>query len=519
MGGHLRVACLILGVVATNAGASADQAESAVDIHSIVRDRCQACHQPSGSAPFSLETYDDVKANAWTIQAVLRAGYMPPWKATETDVPFANDRRLASQEKAALLDWIERDCPPAEWRPNKELAAATTSEWPLGPPDLILEMAEAFPVPADGPDIYRSFVFEVGAPKELWIKTIALQSSAQGVLHHALFFADPTGRAAEFQDPDGLPGTGGMGYLRANATRETSFDGFNMGLGGYVPGAMPNRLPEGVARRLPAGADIVMQTHFHPLGKPASERAKIGIYLADSSPDHELLTLQIPSLFGIASGIDIPAGDANYIVEDSYQLPIDVKGIEVGGHAHYLGKSMELNARLPDGSHLSLLQIDDWDLDWQDQYQFASPVVLPKGTWLDARIVYDNSKDNPSNPHSPPRNVTWGRQSTDEMGSMLLSVIAADEAERSVLLEDQGQRVRLAIRERVQSQIGPMLRLAIRGGGWVKMLDRNQDGLLHWREVPDRRRDRLFEFFDLNQDRILDASELKAMQESLRQWL
>ena len=66
------------------------------------------------------------------------------------------------------------------------------------------------------------------------------------------------------------------------------------------------------------------------------------------------------------------------------------------------------------------MQIDDWDLDWQDRYLYAEPVNLPAGTVITTDIVYDNSADNPENPYQPPQRIRWGRQSNDEMGSITL---------------------------------------------------------------------------------------------------
>jgi hypothetical protein len=82
---------------------------------------------------------------------------------------------------------------------------------------------------------------------------------------------------------------------------------------------------------------------------------------------------------------------------------------------HLLGRAMTVTARLPDGSTRSLLRIDDWDFDWQLRYEYARPVSLPAGTRIEAECVYDNSAGNPANPSKPPRVVTSGFETTDEM--------------------------------------------------------------------------------------------------------
>jgi hypothetical protein len=62
-----------------------------------------------------------------------------------------------------------------------------------------------------------------------------------------------------------------------------------------------------------------------------------------------------------------------------------------------------------------LIWIKDWDFNWQGAYQFARPLRLPKGSKIRLQAVSDNSSDNPKNPNSPPKDVTWGEQTSDEM--------------------------------------------------------------------------------------------------------
>jgi hypothetical protein len=261
-----------------------------------------------------------------------------------------------------------------------------------------------------------------------------------------------------------------------------------------------------------------MQTHFHPSGKAETEQAELGLYFAEKPPSQRMVPIQLPPLFGMGAGLDIPAGEANFQIHGNYVLPIDVRGVEIGGHAHYLCREMLMTAKLPNGETLALLKIDDWDLDWQDQYQFATPQVLPKGTELSVTISYDNSAKNPENPFSPPQQVSWGRESTDEMGSITLQVVAADESQRELLQEDLRTATRESLRNRIQSQTSGLAALgggAIGKGGLIKLLDRNRDGKLQEQEVPERFRDRLFDFLDTNGDGELDNEELAVGRRSV----
>jgi hypothetical protein len=134
-------------------------------------------------------------------------------------------------------------------------------------------------------------------------------------------------------------------------------------------------------------------------------------------------------------------------MEDSYVLPVDVRAFGCGAHAHYLGKSLTMTATLPSGEVRTLLSIPDWDFAWQEQYLFEDYIDLPKGTTLHARVTYDNSADNPRNPSNPPQRVMFGEQSTNEMGSVNLAVVAKDEAEFPKLQADYRQHFRKSMND------------------------------------------------------------------------
>ena len=214
------------------------------------------------------------------------------------------------------------------------------------------------------------------------------------------------------------------------------------GLGGWALGAQPHALPEGLAFFLPKGSDLVLSTHFHPSGKAEREASVVGLYFSEAPPTLAFAVVQLPPIFGVLEGLDISAGEKEYTIRDSWTVPVDVKAFNAGAHAHYLAKRMTLTATFPAGETKTLLEIEDWDFAWQDQYQFQEFVVLPKGTRLDVVITYDNSADNPRNPSHPPARVMWGEQSTDEMGGMGLQVVADRDEDLAVFQQAFLQHVR-----------------------------------------------------------------------------
>ena len=307
-------------------------------------------------------------------------------------------------------------------------------------------MTEPYTVPADGPDIYRNFVIPLNLSEDKWVRAIEFRPGVRTVVHHSLFFVDDTGsaRKADAADP-------GPGFRRMSLALRRSG-----GLGGWAVGGSPRQLPDGLAHKLPAGSDLILSTHFHPSGKEETGSSVVGFYFADQPPSKEFAGIQLPPLFGALAGVDIPAGQSDYTVNDSFDLPVAIRAFAVSAHAHYLGKKLKMTATLPGGDTQTLLWIKDWDFSWQDQYNFEDFVDLPAGTRIDASVVWDNSAENVNNPRNPPKRVRWGRESTDEMGSITLQVVAADPAQFSELTaaiklhrrEAAGQ----AIRKRLQTR-------------------------------------------------------------------
>jgi hypothetical protein len=432
----LAILAMIAGLqVASGLGTAQKQITFTENVAPIILSVCAACHRPGEAAPFSLLTYDDVRKRGKLIASVTASRYMPPWHANSDMGSFRDDRRLTDAQIKTIQDWVQAGMPEGD--PKKMPAPPKfTPGWQLGTPDLVVRMEEPFDVPASGPDIFRSFAIRLNLKEDKWVKAIEFRPSSKSS-HHALFFLDETGQAVQMDAADPKPGFTGMRFLRTgvNGTRgggvrrrlgqrqgNAVTERAAAGLGGWAVGGSPRELPEGLARRLPNDADLVLQMHFHPTGKAEREQPTLGIYFANSPPQRTLTALQLPVIFGAFAGIDIPAGSKRYVIKDSFTLPIDVDVIGAGAHAHYLANDMRMTATMPDGSRKDLMNIPDWNFNWQERYYFREPVRLSKGTRLDVEIAYDNSTDNPNNPSSPPKRVTFGEQSTDEMGSMSLEI-------------------------------------------------------------------------------------------------
>src|SRR5687768_8365422 len=77
------------------------------DIAPIIEAKCAPCHRPGEAAPFNLLTYEDAAKRATFIAEVVGSKYMPPWKADDHYVSFANNRSLSDEQIKLILDWIK----------------------------------------------------------------------------------------------------------------------------------------------------------------------------------------------------------------------------------------------------------------------------------------------------------------------------------------------------------------------------------------------------------------------------
>jgi hypothetical protein len=390
----------------------------------IIYHNCSSCHRPGEAAPFSLLSFGDVAKKGKLIASVTAARFMPPWKAESGSYAFKDERRLKDNEIALIGEWVKQGMPEGK-AGDAPAPPKFTSGWMLGEPDIVVEMPTAFHVPADGPDIYRNIAVPLGLTEDKWITAIDMKPSARAVVHHVLYFADPAGKAHARPQQGSEPGFSGM---RPGGEAEP--------LGGWAVGAQPHMLPEGLALPVQKGSDLVIQYHFHPNGKPEVEKSVVGLYFAKKAPERTLTAVQLPPTYSLFSGLDIPAGEQDFVIRDSYTLPVALDAVSIGAHAHYIAKQLKMTATLPTGEVKTLLWIKDWDFSWQDRYFFQEFVPLPKGTLIEAEVHWDNTADNPHNPSVPPIRVQWGEQSKDEMGSLTLVGVPHNEGELPVLRRD-----------------------------------------------------------------------------------
>jgi len=383
------------------------------DIAPILYQNCATCHRSGEVAPFLLLTYADAAKKAALLATVTEKRVMPPWKAEPGYGSFANERRLSEQQIALIREWAKAGAPEGDAK-DKPAPPTFSNGWEAGQPDKVLTMSHKFEVAPDGPDQYRCFVLPLDTAQDVYLSGMEFRPGNRRVVHHALVFADTTGTARKLaaDAPDG-------GYACFGGPK---FPPAGL-LGGWAPGASPPPDSPSLAQLVRQGTDIVVQIHYHPSGKAEEDQSALGLKF--SGPP----TKGRAGIILSSRRIAIPAGDAHYVVKTSVTVPRDVEVFGITPHAHYLGKDIQVNAVLPDGTIQHLIRIEDWDFNWQGQYRDKEPMHLPLGTRIELEYVYDNSENNPHNPSHPPVPVTWGEETKNEMAVLFLGVVLPSPAD------------------------------------------------------------------------------------------
>lgn len=373
----------------------------------ILRRHCVECHRAGDIGPIAFDDYAATSEAADKIVEEIEAGRMPPWRPTRGIGRFVGERGITPRELDTLRRWRDAGAPEGEAVKRKPYQAP--QGWLLGTPDAVLDYGEPFTVTADVNDIYRCFPVTNPFGRDVWISGIEVHPGDRRVLHHVVMYLDTTGESLARDAAEAGPGYTCFG---GPATSQP------LVLGGWAPGNRPSFFPRGTAMRLAAGDTVVIQCHYHAAGAEIPDHTVIGLYESKDADPNEIYLVPVMN-----DTFTIPAGDPAYPVEALLD-PADLTGglFKPSGHAlavlphmHWLGRSIVVDALLPDETEQRLVEIRDWDFDWQDTYTFTKAIPMPAGTKFRVRSVYDNSADNPRNPNDPPVDVSWGERTVDEM--------------------------------------------------------------------------------------------------------
>jgi peroxiredoxin len=441
------------------------------DVAPILEKNCVSCHQKGSIGPFSMDNYAMVKGFAPMIREVIRTDRMPPYNADPHVGKFSDNKNLSPQDAKTLVHWIEDGSPRGEGADPLAAKQHIAQEWPLGKPDLVLEVP-AYTIPATGVVDYQRPYVKNPLTEGKWIRASTIKVEQRQGVHHLL-----TGYMKD------IPTAG----QTANESR------WGSSVGGYAVGAESEVAPTNVGTYLPPGGAIGMQAHYTPFGKEVVDHSKIGLYFYKAGETPKMV---MHNSVVVDNSIVIPAGEARHKEIAYLEFPHDALLYSAFPHAHYRGYASDLWIRYPDGKEKLLLSLPRYDFNWQRDYTFSEPVKVPAGSKLVVHFIYDNSKENPANPDST-KTVVWGDQSWEEMFYTAVRFRWTEETSDHMLASyDQDLN-----RDRM-----------------FGMLDDNLDGKIQKAELKGQMGNMLIKYFDVldkNHDGALDHAEMLEAQKMM----
>lgn len=369
------------------------------DVLPVLQKNCQGCHRAGEAAPMSFGSYQETRPWAKAIKESVLGRRMPPWYADPHVGKFLNARVLTAADRETLVRWAdtgavagdEKEAPPrVQWAEG----------WSIGQPDIVIEMPEAYAVPASGTVEYTYFIVPTGFQEDTWVQAAEARPGQRPVVHHIIAFVREPGSKWMRDYPVG------KGFV---PNKKGNGEGGGEFLTGFAPGAVPEILSEGQAKLIKAGSDIVFQMHYTANGKAAADRSRLGLVVAKGPVKQRVLTLAAQN-----RKFAIPDGAANHEVSGGMTLHAASELTALFPHMHVRGKAFEMRAVYPTGETEVLLKVPRYDFNWQLAYRLETPKKLPKGTRIEATGWFDNSVNNKWNP-DPKQEVRWGDQSWEEM--------------------------------------------------------------------------------------------------------
>lgn len=353
----------------------------------------------------SLVSYQQARSWANEIAAATAQKSMPPWFADPSIGHFANDPSLTAEQIATLSAWAKAKAPmgqPADGPPPK----LWLEGWNIARPDAIVQMPQPVAIPARGDIEYTYEIAPTHFQEDRWVQMSEVRPSAPQHVHHAVVYIRPPDSKWLRHAPVGVPFTASS--LTDPQERREAHETTSDLLLVYASGSSPDQWPDGMAKFVPAGSDLVFQMHYTANGHAAHDQTRVGLAFARTVPQQRVITLQLNN-----HALIIPPEADNFRVEVAGTLPNDAVLLSFFPHMHLRGKRFEYDIIHADGTVEPLLRTD-YHFHWQLSYRLAEPRPLTAGTKLRAVAWYDNSRANPHNP-DPEATVTWGDQTYQEM--------------------------------------------------------------------------------------------------------
>jgi hypothetical protein len=406
---------VLVGMAAVAAPMRATTGESSTgvsfnkDVLPILQKNCQTCHRPGEIAPMSFMTYKDARPWARAMKTAVVNRQMPPWFADPAYGHFSNDKRLSDADIGTLSAWADQGAVEGDEK-DKPAPVVFEEGWGLKP-DMIIEMPDDVPLPATGTINYKSILVKANFTEDRWVIAADLRPGNAQAVHHMRAIVRPPGSAWM---KDAIPG---VAYEAGDEEVGRQGEGSDL-LGKFNPGLGAQDFSRfESAKFVPKGSDIVFSMHYTAIGKPTTDRSKLGLVFSKDPPKLRYFTHDGPT----AGNLSIPAGAGNQEVVSEMTATADTQLVYLQPHMHLRGKDYEVRLIYPSGTSETIFKAK-WDFNWQLGFDLERPIPIPKGTRIVGIAHFDNSMANKYNP-DPTSRVVWGPQNWEEMQNCFMGFL------------------------------------------------------------------------------------------------
>lgn len=423
---------IIISVVFSIQIAKAQSYTWAENTACIFYTNCTKCHFPGGAAPFSLIDYASAFTNRFAIKQAILDNYMPPWPPDLTYQTYAHERTLTQQERDIIVAWVDQGAPSGTLA-NAPTPPSYTTGTQL--PSVDFSGGVGNYTNAAATDDYRVFYIPTQLGVDNYIESIEMLPGTRSMVHHALLYIETDTNAIIAED-NADPG---MGWTNFGGTGVAT----SKSIYTWIPGNDPLTFPSGMGVLLPADAWIIIQIHY-PQGTTGDIDSNTIVNLKFTGGVVREVSLSPLLDFIYPSQITpwplhiSPNSTASFV--ETYTLPSVTAGadnftiLNVQPHMHKVGSSMKVYAVKPGNDTVPLVNLPVWDFEWQGQYSFRQPIVLPEGTVLRAEAFYDNTAANINAPNTS-LNVWAGTSSDEEMMQVYFSYLIALPGDENIIVD------------------------------------------------------------------------------------
>ena len=451
-----------LVIVAMATGARATEAEGVptfnTDVAPIIFDNCASCHREGQVAPMSLTSYQQARPWARAIKSKVLAREMPPWFADPRFGRFRNSRSLSQEEIDTIVAWADGGAPQGTGLAPEPPFFPEEWSHPERAPDAIVEMPVELDIPRDGEVPYLSIWVENLFEEDKFVEAIQMRPGNKAVVHHAGGYNRALPPGTRLGEKRAFEGGGLIPFpvpIDEGETEDAKRDREARSvfrprrtdlLQIYVPGGGFQMFRPGVSKRIHKDRYFVFQMHYAVTGKPESDRTALGFWFQKEPTHHEVVTQylidthivenqertaetdtdKVQGAVSTTASIGeernrrppaipvIPPQVADWKITGINAVTDDMTLYGLWPHMHLRGKDMTYIVTFPDGTEEIILNVPNYDFNWQVKYEFEEPMPIPAGSTIKVVAHYDNSLGNRYNP-APDKEVYWGQQSWDEM--------------------------------------------------------------------------------------------------------